>query len=50
MHAAREPLVIGDPLQKLTELALFIDGKAREQGFLANCGSFVTVSCWCLPP
>ncbi len=34
MHAAREPLVVGDPLQKLTELALFIDGKGREQGFL----------------
>jgi hypothetical protein len=34
MYASRESLVIGNPLQKLSELTLLIDGKGREQGFL----------------
>jgi hypothetical protein len=29
MHAARESLVIGNPLQKLSELALLVRGESR---------------------
>ena len=34
MHTARKSLLVGDPLQKLGELALLVSGESCEQRFL----------------